>query len=477
MSRLDYSRWDNLELSDDEDVECHPNVDKASFIRWRREDIHRRRQERRDKIEALKAEQMMNAALIARLTALEDSKELKDGASLTAIADRFRKQGRASDAERQGENPPFDEMIAVLLLQVQDAFNAAEKRSGGVAEPAAWLSDNVRQHREKLKQRQSEAATELAKLEHEEGRTMTTENICRDGFNKTIVNKDKSASAAKMAAKETKKTAKETVEVLNPGYKDAAQKQVSATSSAQGRPIKRSDNDNDDDDIYIRTEEALEFAQTTALPDSYRLVKANLWLLDDAIADQILAEAFEQQLADNGKMAQCYVRQAKILQYCAEMGPRGFEAFFQRLLGQDTRARQVFDEDVAKTYAHVQSRCKIIRKEKEQERERDAKRNELAGGDPNEPIEIAIPDNASDYDRKRAEAFSSFPAPFQHALLSGDLNKVNEALVGMEDEEAERILQLCKETDLLQIEEMEDDGEGEEAESEEEVIADKAPSP
>ena len=34
MSRLDYSKWNNIEISDDED-DTHPNVDTASLFRWR----------------------------------------------------------------------------------------------------------------------------------------------------------------------------------------------------------------------------------------------------------------------------------------------------------------------------------------------------------------------------------------------------------------------------------------------------------
>lgn len=40
MSRVDYSKWDNIELSDDEDIECHPNIDKKSFVRMRQRQIH-----------------------------------------------------------------------------------------------------------------------------------------------------------------------------------------------------------------------------------------------------------------------------------------------------------------------------------------------------------------------------------------------------------------------------------------------------
>jgi len=37
---VDYSKWDKLEISDDEDIECHPNIDKASMIRWHQAALH-----------------------------------------------------------------------------------------------------------------------------------------------------------------------------------------------------------------------------------------------------------------------------------------------------------------------------------------------------------------------------------------------------------------------------------------------------
>ncbi|KAF9193810.1 hsp90 co-chaperone Cdc37 [Haplosporangium sp. Z 767] len=56
MSAINYSKWDDLEISDDSDIECHPNVDKRSMIRWKQEQIHREREARRTKIVALKHE-------------------------------------------------------------------------------------------------------------------------------------------------------------------------------------------------------------------------------------------------------------------------------------------------------------------------------------------------------------------------------------------------------------------------------------
>lgn len=53
MSAVNYSKWDNLTLSDDSDTECHPNIDKKSFIKWKREALHKEREERQDNLKRM----------------------------------------------------------------------------------------------------------------------------------------------------------------------------------------------------------------------------------------------------------------------------------------------------------------------------------------------------------------------------------------------------------------------------------------
>jgi cell division cycle protein 37 len=53
---IDYSKWDTLELSDDEDFECHPNVDKKSMVRWKQAQVHRERTMLKDQLELLQLE-------------------------------------------------------------------------------------------------------------------------------------------------------------------------------------------------------------------------------------------------------------------------------------------------------------------------------------------------------------------------------------------------------------------------------------
>ncbi|KAI9231113.1 MAG: Cdc37, N-terminal domain-containing protein, partial [Podila humilis] len=68
---INYSKWDDLEISDDSDIECHPNVDKRSMIRWKQEQIHREREARRNKIKELNAEVLGIKQQLARMETLQ----------------------------------------------------------------------------------------------------------------------------------------------------------------------------------------------------------------------------------------------------------------------------------------------------------------------------------------------------------------------------------------------------------------------
>ncbi|KAI9599441.1 Cdc37 N terminal kinase binding-domain-containing protein [Syncephalis fuscata] len=460
MSRLDYSKWDKLELSDDEDFECHPNVDKASFIRWRQEDIHQKRQERRDKIEALKAESTMNAALLKRLGQVVEKVQREETSvtkadDMNAWIEMYREQGKAPNAERQDNSPPYDDMIAALLMQLQVSKEVFGDKSDVLIKTR--LLNELRVHKDKLNQRSSEVKKELEELEKEEASKLTMDNLCHDGFNKTIIKKSNQAKES-------------TVEVLNPGY-DTVNKEKTAETKRKSKRRKEEKEEEEEeeeegDEQYIKTKEAREFAEIKGFEKSYAFMRANPWLSSAEISDEILSEAFTLQLADKPEKVEQYIRQAKILQYCSELGDgRYFEKFFQRLLGPDRRAIEVFEDDVVKTHAHIKERCIVLRKEQE---ERDAKRQQILDErDPNEPIDIAVPETATESDLARVTAFQSFPAPFQHALLSGDLERVNTVLKTLEEEEAERILQLCNATGMLSIEDGDGDGDDDDDEGEE----------
>lgn len=73
VGKLNYNKWDNLELSDDSDIEVHPNVDKKSFIRWKQQDIHQKREERKIELDGLRREKDINLILMPMLDSVSGS--------------------------------------------------------------------------------------------------------------------------------------------------------------------------------------------------------------------------------------------------------------------------------------------------------------------------------------------------------------------------------------------------------------------
>lgn len=72
MSRIDYSVWDHIEVSDDED-DTHPNIDTPSLFRWR----HQARVERMEEFQK-KGEDINKGLSDCRRKLVETQKKLKD---------------------------------------------------------------------------------------------------------------------------------------------------------------------------------------------------------------------------------------------------------------------------------------------------------------------------------------------------------------------------------------------------------------
>ncbi|XP_064603305.1 hsp90 co-chaperone Cdc37-like [Liolophura sinensis] len=78
MSRLDYSKWDHIEISDDED-DTHPNIDTASLFRWRHnarvERMEQKEAEKKEILQNLKSKQQKMAEMKQKLQEVESTSE------------------------------------------------------------------------------------------------------------------------------------------------------------------------------------------------------------------------------------------------------------------------------------------------------------------------------------------------------------------------------------------------------------------
>ena len=202
---LDYSKWDNLELSDDSDIECHPNVDKKSMIKWKREAIHRERAERKAQIEQLEQfiplekwilQQMEPFPSLLEKYGVEPTLEkLKE---FQALAQKHGRHIVAVDSATKPNTPPL-----ILDTALTDIIKKDKKEE---------LLEAIKTLQQKAAVVLEKSEKELERLRKEQNKKMTSENMFKETANRTILNTGSSSSSSKPKEKKKEKV----VETLNP---------------------------------------------------------------------------------------------------------------------------------------------------------------------------------------------------------------------------------------------------------------------
>lgn len=319
---LDYSKWDQLELSDDSDVEVHPNVDKRSFIRAKQAQIHQQREQRRHDIKTLKYERIINDGLLSRIDKLLETLKKHEGTS--AAPDQFLfetiMEFASNPAEDQAPPPPegvhthekeqpkYSQMMGALVDQVKQEFEDSTPENLIKA-----YIQGVEGHQTKVQGLQKELLAKLAELEKEEGSKITSDQL-HEGFNTSHVSKAAEKEKAASSGKSTE------VELLNPGSSN----QASGAADDEG---------DDDDPANVEISElAKKFAALK--PNDYNsylsFISANPQIVAEKETDGLLVEAFNSQMKGDETYARQCVHQGLLLQYCRSLGPDGIKLFFTR---------------------------------------------------------------------------------------------------------------------------------------------------
>lgn len=343
---VNYSKWDALELSDDSDIEVHPNVDKRSFIRAKQNQIHQQRFERRHQIDTLKYERIINDGLLQRIDKLLHSlKEHTQQATAPGVnPDDFMMQalmdcaGDGADdippkppqgVHTQTEEPRYSVMMASLVDQVK-------KELGD--NPQDWFQSYVKGvegHKKKVNGLQVELHQKLAELEKEEGKKITSDSI-HTGFSVSSVAKEKEKPKPATTSKP------ETAEVLNPGAlkKDSLRRMDSAGQSSGAEadvdePVQKMSqvlNDEDDDEHIEPTELGKAFAKIKMgdYKHCLQFISENHAVVAERETDGLLVQGFNAQMDGKPEVAKQCVHQALLLQYCRSLGRDGVGLFFKR---------------------------------------------------------------------------------------------------------------------------------------------------
>ncbi|KAK0623168.1 Cdc37 N terminal kinase binding-domain-containing protein [Immersiella caudata] len=451
---VDYSKWDALELSDDSDIEVHPNVDKRSFIRAKQNQIHMERQQRKNQIETLKYERIINDSLMKRISSLLDTLKAHaaeaESRNPGEVAFRAVMESAASLDPKDDQPPPrpagvhnaeeqlptYTKMMATLLDQVNKALDE-KKVEQDKRYPA--MIDEIGDHLKKVTDLQSELHKKLEELEQVERSKITSESI-HTGFDSSHVNKSSITGSAGSSTK---------VELLNPNHVDPSTKDTSGGASSS-----------DDDEEMNASPAARKFAQikTGDYSESLAFLGKHPEILNET--DGTLVLAFDAQLEGRNDYARNCVHQALLLQYCRALGRDGVALFFKRITTKGHQAQDVFFKDVQDTYNRIRERAREINIQRAKE---------AAEGGPTEGVEqiqlhaveegtvinIRIPPTESEDPAEKAgrAIFESFKPEMKKALETGKLDEVNKVLGRMKVEEAEELVGRLGEAGILSLEE------------------------
>lgn len=326
---LDYSKWDALELSDDSDIEVHPNVDKRSFIRAKQNQIHQQREQRRHEIQTLKYERIINDGFVSQIDKIlgalrqhedpsRDPEELIFQVIMETASNPTEDHTPAPPEgvyTHQKEQPKYSQMMSALVDQVKEEV-------GKVKSEDRFQSyiKGVQGHHDKVQGLQKELLQRLAQLEKEEGSKITSEGL-HTGFDTSHVAKAAEKDKASSTGGST------SVELLNPGAgsKDAG------TSSTD----KSGANDDDDDAEDAKASDlAKQFAKISQ--NDYRaqlqFIGDHPEIVAEKETDGLLVEAFDHQMKGNDDYARRCVHHGLLLQYCRSLGRDGVSLFFKRFV-------------------------------------------------------------------------------------------------------------------------------------------------
>lgn len=184
---LDYSKWDNLELSDDSDIEVHPNVDKRSMIKWKQEAIHRERAERKAKMEYLTGFISQQQNVLKKVREL--SSMLRTGDDIQGVQNVVKaldQQQQEADPSMMVPAPNKEAMNVTDVFAAMKAQIATGLTQTSPAEVKKTLLERFDQTEATVQKATDEASKELSKLDAESKKKLTSENMFKETANKTV---------------------------------------------------------------------------------------------------------------------------------------------------------------------------------------------------------------------------------------------------------------------------------------------------
>ncbi|CAN3358997.1 hsp90 co-chaperone Cdc37 [Diutina catenulata] len=506
---IDYSKWDHIELSDDSDIEVHPNVDKRSFIRWKQRDIHEKRAQRNVEIKTMLVQLTMYRKLNARVDLLVSSMgaEIMDNAKVMLVLkekfdpnERFDydklKEEQGNDLRKglrdltfnQDEidaSPPYNEMVEDLLRQIKDEHPEIAADSTGDK-----MKAELKSHRKRIDEVLSQQSIKLDQLLHEKAQLISSDDY-HTGFDRSFMNKDdeeaeksKTQGAPQVAATPAESKSAPTSETTPPiaatspaatgsttkdkeGASAPAQAESKSAVAKSSVPTALTSTSSKtyepkvilDDLILLPETQEFGDIPATNLRQSAEFMIRHTNICTEQQKDGLIMSAFDVQLAGQSADVRRIVNQSLLLQYVAQLsGNRPIPdknatikavKMFCSKLSEPGPARDGFYADVDNTVNHIVTRCKVIEQEQlEREADDGEQLIQLRALDEGTELSVNLPPQGT----PEYEIFKTkLPESFQEAVASNSLDRVNEEFAKLKVEDAEKILEVFNECGVIGI--------------------------
>ncbi|TPX40810.1 hypothetical protein SeMB42_g05865 [Synchytrium endobioticum] len=476
---INYSKWDKLELSDDDDFEGHPNVDKGTEVRLRQAEIHRQRKDRKVKINHLKGEiailetaaksltsiistqlntdSIMRALTMLRSELAETANQLQSETWKEANTNRDYRWGPYEPDSMIVEIHPFGPGIDKILNSIQAKINNGDSNDESIIKDAKQM---VEKEVTLIFRRKDLLLKGVEELQKQEDAKLTSENMFKEGFSKTIISKEADETPIKSKGKQS-------IEVIhNPSSSTSntptAHASTSNSDGSEGNAadeislsVLKSSNPtegDEDEDSYLTNPIVAAFVGISPMEESYRYLMKHSDIVNVNNSDEVLAEAMRLEMAGKNTPAKQCVQQSLILQYCANLGKDGVRLFFERMKNTTHGARKLYTDDVEKTYQRIANRVKEMAKEAEEKEKAEAAARIAAAEQPDGSYALPDLEDASEEYKTKAQVFKDLPRKFQRALLSQDADEINRAMSTMPQGELDDMISKCVKCGLLDME-------------------------
>lgn len=426
MSTFNYSKWDNIELSDDES-DLHPNIDKESWFRMK----HRARIEREEKedheikeLERRNDENSNRLKIIqARLNGLNNNKK---------------------DDNNDEEYEDVDALKAEAQ-ELEGFVNTRNKRITEIKKKRAWNIDNIcKVSEEKTIVNKNEAQSLKASEFAPTG--ITESNLAeREELTKASNSNDKeetSGGTKQIVDNTTTSKSNTTVKassdvVTSTTTSSTITKSKSAKAASKERLQVLSYND------YVLTyESTLEnYSEIYDIEGTKDFLFKNCdVLLHEHAQSYMLLSCLEDEMNGKRERMKLVCRQSQILSHITELGvsmkrdPRDVVLpFFMRI--QEKEYFAAFLSAINDFIQKIIERAVVKRKEMDKERE-----------DENEEMQSNVPLGPGGLNP--FEVLKQLPEVLRNAFESQDLQRLQDVLASMEPAEAKKWMKMCVDSGL-----------------------------